>query len=153
MKKVLFFIVLGLVLVAGAIVTTLIVSGRVAIVMKTPAEQVYTYQKVCSDKVNKEFVEKFQYGQVLKDPINDFVKDIKSQQGWERDANCVHIMLQAAVANADTETAKTLAATKNRLTEEGLYPDLGVSRIGVSSDHAAEAAEQRKLGDPTPSGM
>ena len=149
MKKVLFFIGLGIILVVGAAVATLFISGRAVLVMKEPAETVYTFRKVCSDETNKQFAEKFQYGQVLKDPINDFVKDIKNQDGWELDANCVHIMLQAAIANADMETTKSLAAKKNQLTEQGLYPDLGVSRVGVSSDHAEEAAEQRKLENST----
>lgn len=153
MKKVLLFIGLGIVVVVGAIVATLFISGRVALVMKAPADKVYLYQKVCSDETNSKFVEKFKYGQIQADPITEFVKDVKNKDGWKLDPNCVHIVMQSAIADGDTGEAKELAAIKQDLESRGLYSAFDVSMVGVSAKNAEEAAEQRKMGDVQPVGM
>lgn len=141
-KKVLLFIGLGIVLVVGATVTTLFVSGRAALVMKEPEEQVVLYRNVCSGELRNKYIEQFQNrGLLKKDEISEFVAPIKEMKSWDKDVNCVYIVMQEAIANQDKVESKRLADMQKTMNDNGQNISKELSRVGVAAEFAEEAAE------------
>lgn len=128
------WLIVGAVVVAVLAVTIFaFISGRLAVVVKSPTQKVVVSETVCADTVIQNYnsaVEAYYKGDVTQlDVLGSMIDDFSKNASYIKDPNCMFIKYQLAILKSDYVTAKDAADTLKQLFNKGMFASGNLSGL------------------------
>ena len=111
-----------------AIPIFLMVTGRLTLTMKTPAQRVVVQTVVCGDKEIARANE-FTTTNMTDEQFKELVDSIKTKANYDSDPTCLNIAVQYYLMFSDLEQIQSIYTQIKALSEQGLYPDSRLDNI------------------------